>query len=338
MAKILVTGAAGFIGDHTSERLLARGDEVVGLDNVNDYYDPTLKEARLARLSAKPGFRLFRMDLADRSGVERLFREERFDRVINLAAQAGVRYSITNPHAYIESNLVGFINILEGCRHTGVQHLTYASSSSVYGASTAMPFSVHQNIDHPVSLYAATKKANELMAHTYSHLYGLPTTGLRFFTVYGPWGRPDMAMFLFTKAILEGKPIDVFNHGKMQRDFTYIDDIVEGVIRTSDHTAEPNPEWNSDVPDPATSKAPYRIYNIGNNNPVELMYLIETIEKSLGRVAEKRMLPLQPGDVPATYANVDALIQDVGFAPQTPIETGVAKFVTWYREYFQIGD
>lgn len=338
MAKILVTGAAGFIGYHTSERLLARGDEVVGLDNVNDYYDPTLKEARIARLSAKPGFRLFRMDLADRDGVARLFREERFDRVINLAAQAGVRYSITNPHAYIESNLVGFINILEGCRHTGVQHLTYASSSSVYGANTAMPFSVHQNIDHPVSLYAATKKANELMAHTYSHLYGLPTTGLRFFTVYGPWGRPDMAMFLFTKAILEGQPIDVFNHGKMQRDFTYIDDIVEGVIRTSDHTAEPNPAWNSDAPDPATSKAPYRIYNIGNNNPVELMYLIETIEKSLGRVAEKRMLPLQPGDVPATYANVDALVRDVGFAPQTPIETGVANFVAWYREYFQIGD
>ena len=338
MAKILVTGAAGFIGYHTSERLLARGDEVVGLDNVNDYYDPTLKEARIARLSAKPGFRLFRMDLADRDGVARLFREERFDRVINLAAQAGVRYSITNPHAYIESNLVGFINILEGCRHTGVQHLTYASSSSVYGANTAMPFSVHQNIDHPVSLYAATKKANELMAHTYSHLYGLPTTGLRFFTVYGPWGRPDMAMFLFTKAILAGQPIDVFNHGKMQRDFTYIDDIVEGVIRTSDHTAEPNPAWDSDAPDPATSKAPYRIYNIGNNNPVELMYLIEIIEKELGRVAEKRMLPLQPGEVPATSANVDALVRDVGFAPQTPIETGVANFVAWYREYFQIGD
>ncbi len=338
MAKILVTGAAGFIGYHTSERLLARGDEVVGLDNVNDYYDPTLKEARIARLARHPGFRLVRMELADRDGVARLFREERFDRVINLAAQAGVRYSITNPHAYIESNLVGFINILEGCRHHDVQHLTYASSSSVYGANTAMPFSVHQNVDHPVSLYAATKKANELMAHTYSHLYGLPTTGLRFFTVYGPWGRPDMAMFLFTKAILDGKPIDVFNHGKMQRDFTYIDDIVEGVIRTNDHTAEPNPAWNSEAPDPATSTAPYRIYNIGNNNPVELMHLIETIEKSLGRVAEKRMLPLQPGDVPATYANVDALVRDVGFAPKTPIETGVANFVAWYREYFQIGD
>lgn len=336
MAKILVTGAAGFIGYHTSERLLARGDEVVGLDNVNDYYDPTLKEARLARIAGHPGFRFFRMELADRDGLERLFREERFDRVIHLAAQAGVRYSITNPHAYIDSNLIGFLNILEGCRHHGVQHLTYASSSSVYGANTAMPFSVHHNVDHPVSLYAATKKANELMAHTYSHLYGLPTTGLRFFTVYGPWGRPDMAMFLFTKAILEGNPIDVFNHGRMQRDFTYIDDIVEGVIRTSDHTAEPNGQWNADAPDPATSKAPYRIYNIGNNNPVELMHLIETIERALGRVAQKRMLPLQAGDVPATYANVDALVRDVGFAPQTPIETGVANFVAWYRSYFQI--
>ena len=338
MAKILVTGAAGFIGYHTSERLLARGDEVVGLDNVNDYYDPTLKEARLARIAGHPGFRFFRMELADRDGLERLFREERFDRVIHLAAQAGVRYSITNPHAYIDSNLIGFLNILEGCRHHGVQHLTYASSSSVYGANTAMPFSVHHNVDHPVSLYAATKKANELMAHTYSHLYGLPTTGLRFFTVYGPWGRPDMAMFLFTKAILEGNPIDVFNHGRMQRDFTYIDDIVEGVIRTSDHTAEPNGQWNADAPDPATSKAPYRIYNIGNNNPVELMHLIETIERALGRTAQKRMLPLQAGDVPATYANVDALVRDVGFAPQTPIETGVANFVAWYRSYFQIGN
>jgi len=338
MAKTLVTGAAGFIGYHTSERLLARGDEVVGLDNVNDYYDPTLKEARLARLSTKAGFRLQRMELGDRDGVERLFREERFDRVIHLAAQAGVRYSITNPHTYIDSNLVGFLHILEGCRHHGVQHLTYASSSSVYGANTAMPFSVHQNVDHPVSLYAATKKANELMAHTYSHLYGLPTTGLRFFTVYGPWGRPDMALFMFTKAILEGRPIDVFNHGKMQRDFTYIDDIVEGVIRTSDHTAEPNPEWNSDRPDPATSTAPYRIYNIGNNNPVELMHLIGTLERALGRTAEKRMLPMQPGDVPATYANVEALVRDVGFAPKTPIETGVDNFVAWYRDYYRIGD
>lgn len=338
MAKILVTGAAGFIGSHTSTRLLARGDEVVGLDNINDYYDPTLKEARLARLQQQPGFRFVRMELGDRSGLETLFRDERFDKVIHLAAQAGVRYSLTNPHTYIDSNLVGFLHILEGCRHHGVQHLTYASSSSVYGANTAMPFSVHQNVDHPVSLYAATKKANELMAHTYSHLYGLPTTGLRFFTVYGPWGRPDMALFLFTKAILEGKPIDVFNHGKMRRDFTYIDDIVEGVIRTSDHTAQPNPAWNSDHPDPATSKAPYRIYNIGNNNPVELMHLIETLEKALGRTAEKRMLPLQMGDVPATYADVEALVQDVGFAPQTPIETGVHRFVEWYRTYFNIGD
>lgn len=338
MAKILVTGAAGFIGYHTSERLLARGDDVVGLDNINDYYDPTLKEARLARLQRQPGFRFVRMELGDRSGLEMLFREERFDKVIHLAAQAGVRHSLTNPHTYIDSNLVGFLHILEGCRHQGVQHLTYASSSSVYGANTAMPFSVHQNVDHPVSLYAATKKANELMAHTYSHLYGLPTTGLRFFTVYGPWGRPDMALFLFTKAILDGKPIDVFNHGKMRRDFTYIDDIVEGVIRTSDHTAQPNPAWNSDHPDPATSKAPYRIYNIGNNNPVELMHLIETLEQALGRTAEKRMLPLQMGDVPATYADVEALVQDVGFAPQTPIETGVHRFVAWYRTYFNIGD
>ena len=334
MAKILVTGAAGFIGYHTSERLLARGDEVVGLDNLNDYYDPTLKAARLARLTGTPGFTFVRMDLGDRAGIEQLFATQRFDKVINLAAQAGVRYSLTNPHTYIDSNLVGFLHILEGCRHHGVQHLTYASSSSVYGANTAMPFSVHQNVDHPLSLYAATKKANELMAHTYSHLYGLPTTGLRFFTVYGPWGRPDMAMFLFTKAILEGRPIDVFNHGKMRRDFTFIDDIVEGVIRTNDHTAPVNPDWNSDRPDPATSKAPYRIYNIGNNNPVELMHLIGTLEQALGRTAEKNMLPIQPGDVPATYADVAALEQDVGFAPKTSIETGVARFVEWYRSYY----
>lgn len=338
MAKILVTGAAGFIGSHTSTRLLARGDEVVGLDNVNDYYDPTLKEARLARLAPNAGFRMVRMELSDREGMESLFKAERFDKVIHLAAQAGVRYSLTNPHAYVDSNLVGFINILEGCRHHGVQHLTYASSSSVYGANTAMPFSVHQNVDHPLSLYAATKKANELMAHTYSHLYNLPTTGLRFFTVYGPWGRPDMALFLFTKAILEGRPIDVFNHGQMRRDFTYIDDIVEGVIRTSDHTAPSNPAWNSDKPDPATSKAPYRIYNIGNNNPVELLHLIGTLERALGKTAEKRMLPLQAGDVPATYANVEALVQDVGFQPATPIETGVERFVNWYKEYYKIGD
>ncbi len=338
MAKHLVTGAAGFIGFHTSKRLLERGDEVVGLDSVNDYYDVTLKEARLKQLAAFPGFRLERAHLEDRAAVERIFAEGQFARVINLAAQAGVRYSLTHPHAYIDSNLVGFLHILEGCRHHGVQHLTYASSSSVYGANTAMPFSVHQNVDHPLSLYAATKKANELMAHTYSHLYGLPTTGLRFFTVYGPWGRPDMAMFLFTKAILEGKPIDVFNHGRMQRDFTYIDDIVEGVIRTSDHTAQPNPSWDSDAPDPATSRAPYRLYNIGNNNPVELMTLIETIEQSLGRKAEKNMLPMQPGDVPATYADVEALVQDVGFAPKTPIADGVRAFVNWYRSYYNIGD
>ncbi len=338
MAKILVTGAAGFIGYHTSERLLARGDEVVGLDIVNSYYDPTLKESRVKRLEKHAGFRLVREELGNRDAIGCLFAEERFDRVINLAAQAGVRYSLTNPHAYMESNLMGFLNILEGCRHNEVQHLTYASSSSVYGANTAMPFSVHHNVDHPVSLYAATKKANELMAHTYSHLFRLPTTGLRFFTVYGPWGRPDMAMFLFTKAILEGRPIDVYNHGRMQRDFTYIDDIVEGVVRTSDHTAAPNPDWDSDKPDPATSKAPYRLYNIGNNNPVELMHLIETIERSLGKTAEKNMMDIQPGDVPATYANVDALVADVGFAPKTPIETGVRNFVTWYREYYGIGD
>ena len=336
MAKILVTGAAGFIGYHTSERLLARGDEVVGLDNVNDYYDPTLKEARLARLAGRAGFKFVRMDLGDRAGIEQLFATERFDKVINLAAQAGVRYSLTNPHTYIDSNLVGFLHILEGCRHHGVQHLTYASSSSVYGANTAMPFSVHQNVDHPLSLYAATKKANELMAHTYSHLYGLPTTGLRFFTVYGPWGRPDMALFLFTKAILEGRPIDVFNHGLMRRDFTFIDDIVEGVIRKSDHTALPNAAWDSDRPDPATSKAPYRIYNIGNNNPVELMHLIATLETALGRTAEKNMLPMQMGDVPATYADVEALEQDVGFAPKTSIETGVERFVAWYRAYYGV--
>jgi UDP-glucuronate 4-epimerase len=334
MAKILVTGAAGFIGFHTSQRLLARGDEVVGLDNVNSYYDPRLKEARLAQLTGRPGFRFVKMELADRPAMDALFAAERFDRVIHLAAQAGVRYSLTNPHTYIDSNLVGFLHILEGCRHHGVQHLTYASSSSVYGANTTMPFSVHQNVDHPLSLYAATKKANELMAHTYSHLYGLPTTGLRFFTVYGPWGRPDMALFLFTKAILAGEPIDVFNHGLMRRDFTYIDDIVEGVIRTSDQIATANAAWDGAHPDPATSRAPYRIYNIGNNNPVELMHLIATLESALGRTAEKRMLPLQAGDVPATYADVDALVQDVGFAPKTPIEVGVARFVEWYRTFY----
>jgi UDP-glucuronate 4-epimerase len=334
----LVTGVAGFIGFHTARALLARGDTVVGLDNVNSYYDPTLKEARLALLADRPGFSFVRADLADRAAMDALFAAHRFDRVIHLAAQAGVRYSLTNPHAYVDSNLVGFIHILEGCRHHGVPHLTYASSSSVYGANTTMPFSVHQNVDHPLSLYAATKKANELMAHTYSHLYALPTTGLRFFTVYGPWGRPDMAMFLFTKAILEGKPIEVFNHGQMQRDFTYIDDIVEGVIRTSDRIAAPNPDWRSDAPDPGTSKAPWRVYNIGNNNPVELMHLIATIESQLGRQATKVMLPMQPGDVPATYADVQDLVADVGFSPSTPIAVGVSRFVSWYREYYRIGD
>jgi len=334
--KVLVTGAAGFIGMHTSERLLARGDEVVGLDNLNDYYDPRLKESRLARLSPNPAFRFVRMDVADRAGMEQLFADEKFDRVIHLAAQAGVRYSLQNPHAYIDSNLVGFTNILEGCRHSKVQHLVYASSSSVYGGNTKMPFSEHDSVDHPVSLYAATKKANELMAHTYSHLYGLPTTGLRFFTVYGPWGRPDMALFLFTKAILEGRPIDVFNHGKMKRDFTYIDDIVEGVIRTLDRIAEPDAGFNADQPDPGRSNAPYRVFNIGNNNPVELMGFIEAIEQTLGKTAEKNFLPLQDGDVPATYADTDELNAWTGFVPATSVTEGVGRFVRWYREYYRV--
>ena len=334
--KILVTGAAGFIGMHTSERLLARGDEVVGLDNLNDYYDPTLKEARLARLTPNKGFRFVKMDVADRAGIERLFAEEKFDRVIHLAAQAGVRYSLQNPHAYVDSNLVGFINILEGCRHNKVQHLTYASSSSVYGGNTKMPFSEHDSVDHPVSLYAATKKANELMAHTYSHLYGLPTTGLRFFTVYGPWGRPDMALFLFTKAILEGRAIDVFNHGKMKRDFTFIDDIVEGVIRTMDHVAEADPGFNPDQPDPGRSNVPFRVFNIGNHDPVELMAFIAAIEKSLGKTAEKNFLPLQDGDVPATYADTSELNAWTGFAPATSVEEGVGRFVQWYRGYYGV--
>ena len=334
--KVLVTGAAGFIGFHLCQRLLERGNEVVGLDNLNDYYDVNLKHARLAQIDNQPNFRLVKMDLADREGIADLFRSEKFDRVVNLAAQAGVRYSLVNPHAYIDSNLQGFTNILEGCRHAQVEHLVYASSSSVYGANTSMPFSVHDNVDHPLSLYAASKKANELMAHTYSHLYGLPTTGLRFFTVYGPWGRPDMALFLFTRAILAGEPIDVFNYGKMRRDFTFIDDIVEGVVRTLDHTAVSNAQWTGATPDPGTSAAPYRLYNIGNNNPVELMYLIEVLENSLGRKAEKNMLPLQPGDVPATYADVDALSADVGFKPATPIEVGVERFVCWYRSFYQV--
>ena len=336
MTKILVTGAAGFIGFHLSQRLLSRGDEVVGLDNLNNYYDVTLKKDRLAQLEGKPGFSFHQLDLGDREGIANLFTEQSFDVAVNLAAQAGVRYSLKNPHAYIDSNIVGFTNILEGCRHSQVKHLVYASSSSVYGANTKMPFSVHDNVDHPVSLYAASKKANELMAHTYSHLYNLPTTGLRFFTVYGPWGRPDMALFLFTKAILSGQPIDVFNYGKMRRDFTYIDDIVEGVIRVIDNIPQPNPSWSSDAPDPGTSKAPYKIYNIGNNQPVELMRFIEVLEDCLGIKANKNMLPIQMGDVPATYADVDDLIKDVGFKPNTPIEKGIESFVNWYKSYYKI--
>ena len=334
--KILLTGAAGFIGMTTCLRLLARGDEVVGLDNLNNYYEVSLKENRLKRLTSHPNFRFVKMDVADRMGMEHLFATEKFDRVIHLAAQAGVRYSLENPHAYIESNIVGFTNILEGCRHHKVQHLAYASSSSVYGGNTDMPFSEHQSVDHPVSLYAATKKANELMAHTYSHLYGLPTTGLRFFTVYGPWGRPDMALFLFTKAILEGQPIKVFNHGNMLRDFTFVDDIVEGVIRVIDRTAEPNPNYSSKTPDPATSNAPFRVFNIGNHNPVKLMDFITAIEDALGMKAEKILMPLQDGDVPQTYADVDALKDWVGFVPATSIQTGIGRFVEWYRGYYGV--
>jgi UDP-glucuronate 4-epimerase len=333
--KILVTGAAGFIGSTLSLRLLARGDEVVGLDNLNDYYSVQLKLDRLARLQSQPGFRFVKLDVADREGMARLFAGEGFERVIHLAAQAGVRYSLVNPHAYVDSNVVGFVNVLEGCRHARVAHLTYASSSSVYGGNTHMPFSVHDSVDHPVSLYAATKKANELMAHTYSHLYGLPTTGLRFFTVYGPWGRPDMALFLFTKAILEGRPIDVFNHGNMQRDFTYIDDIVEGVIRVSDKVATPEPGYRAEAPDPATSNVPFRVFNIGNHQPVPLMEFIGAIERALGRTAQRNLLPMQDGDVPATYADVQALADWVGFQPATSIEEGIARFVAWYREYYR---
>jgi UDP-glucuronate 4-epimerase len=336
MTKILVTGAAGFIGFHLSKRLLARGDAVVGLDNINDYYDVNLKLARLKQITLNPNFKPVRLDLEDREGIKRLFVEEQFDAVVNLAAQAGVRYSLINPYSYIDSNIGGFLNILEGCRHHGVRHLVFASSSSVYGANTTMPFSVHQNVDHPVSLYAATKKANELMAHTYASLYKIPCTGLRFFTVYGPWGRPDMALFLFTKAILENKPIDVFNYGRMRRDFTYIDDIVEGVIRVLDRIAEPNPLWSGAEPDSASSYAPYKLYNIGNNHPVELMHFIEVLEECLGKKAEKNLLPIQAGDVPATFADVDDLIKDVGFRPSTMIEEGIHKFVEWYRKYYEI--
>ncbi|MCK6373783.1 MAG: NAD-dependent epimerase [Zoogloea sp.] len=334
--KILVTGAAGFIGSHTSLLLLARGDTVVGLDNLNDYYDVQLKLDRLARLTPHENFRFVKLDVADREGMEKLFAEEKFDKVIHLAAQAGVRYSLVNPHAYIESNISGFMNILEGCRHNKVQHLVYASSSSVYGGNTKMPFAECDSVDHPVSMYAATKKANELMAHTYSHLFGLPTTGLRFFTVYGPWGRPDMALFLFTKAILEGRPIDVFNHGKMKRDFTYVDDIVQGVIKTLDHTAEPDASYNADAPNPSTSNAPFRVFNIGNNNPVELMSFIEAIENAVGKQAEKNFMPLQDGDVPATYANTDALNAWTGFVPATPVPVGIGRFVEWYRSYYKV--
>ena len=334
--KILLTGAAGFIGMTTALRLLARGDEVVGLDNLNDYYEVSLKHNRLARLTGQPGFSFVKMDVADREGMAGLFADGGFDRVIHLAAQAGVRYSLQNPHAYIDSNIVGFMNVLEGCRHAGVQHLVYASSSSVYGGNTRMPFSEHDSVDHPVSMYAATKKANELMAHTYSHLFGLPTTGLRFFTVYGPWGRPDMALFLFTKAILEGRPIDVFNHGRMQRDFTFVDDIVEGVIRVLDRVAAPNPAYVSDTPDPGTSNAPYRVFNIGNHNPVQLLDYIGCIEDALGMTAQKNLLPLQDGDVPATYADVDALKDWVGFTPATDIRDGIGRFVDWYRGYYRV--
>ncbi len=335
--RVLVTGAAGFIGYHVSERLLARGDEVIGLDNLNPYYDPTLKQARLERLRAHRGFRFEKIDLAHRPGMEALFAASAIDRVVHLAAQAGVRYSVENPQAYADSNLTGTLHVLEGCRHQRVEHLVFASTSSVYGANTKMPFSVHQNVDHPLSFYAATKKANELMAHSYASLYGLPVTGLRFFTVYGPWGRPDMALFLFTRNILAGKPIDVFNRGNHRRDFTYIDDIAGGVVAALDRIAAPNPAWDGDEPDPATSRAPYRIYNIGNNRPVELMHYIEVLERCLGRKAEKNLLPLQVGDVPDTWADAEDLVRDVGYRPSTPVETGVAKFVEWYLDYYRDG-
>ena len=332
--KILVTGTAGFIGFHTAGRLLARGDAVVGLDNLNDYYDVRLKQARLALLQKEPGFRFVRLDLADRPGMAELFARERFERVVHLGAQAGVRYSIQNPLAYVDSNVVGTANVLEGCRHNGVGHLVFASTSSVYGANTRMPISVHQNVDHPLSFYAATKKANELMAHTYAELYRLPVTGLRFFTVYGPWGRPDMALFLFTRNILAGRPIDVFNHGHHRRDFTYVDDIAEGVVRACERVATPNPSWDSQSPDPGTSRAPYRLYNIGNSRPVELLRYIELLEGCLGRKATMNMLPLQAGDVPDTWADIADLERDVGYTPATPVEVGIRRFVDWYLEYY----
>jgi len=333
---ILVTGAAGFIGSHVAHLLLDRGDEVVGIDNLNDYYDPSLKLARLARLEPRKGFSFVKLDVADRAGMESLFSRHRFDRVVHLAAQAGVRYSLTNPWAYVESNLVGFQAILEGCRHHGCRHLVYASSSSVYGANTTLPFSIHHNVDHPLSLYAASKKANELFAHAYSNLFSLPTTGLRFFTVYGPWGRPDMALFLFTKSILEGTPIKVFNHGRHSRDFTYVDDIARGVVSSLDHVAAPNPSWTGAHPDPGTSKAPWRVYNIGNSQPVELLRYIEVIEQCLGRKATMELLPMQAGDVPDTAADVSDLERDCGYRPATPVEVGVERFVRWYREYYRV--
>ena len=331
--KVLVTGAAGFIGFHVSTKLLARGDSVIGLDNLNVYYDVNLKKARLAQIANHADFTFVKTDLQDRAGIEALFEQNEFDAVINLAAQAGVRYSLENPRAYVDSNIVGFTNILECCRHHSIGHLVYASSSSVYGINSSMPFSVHDNVDHPISLYAASKKSNELMAHTYSHLFAIPTTGLRFFTVYGPWGRPDMALFLFTKAILSGEPIKVFNRGQMQRDFTYINDIVEGVVRITDKPATPNPDWDSANPDPGTSSAPYRLFNIGNNNPIMLMDFIAAIEKALGKTAEKQFLPMQPGDVVATYANIEDLIETVDYHPQTPVQEGIDNFIAWYLEH-----
>ena len=336
--KVLVTGAAGFIGAHVVQSLLERGDTVVGVDNINDYYDVALKYARLAWIAENPNsqaFRFVKLDVADQLGMQTLFAEEQFDKVVHLAAQAGVRYSIENPHAYISSNVVGFMNVLEGCRHNQVEHLVYASSSSVYGANEAMPFSVNDNVDHPVSLYAASKKANELMAHTYSHLYALPTTGLRFFTVYGPWGRPDMAPIKFTKAILADEPIQVFNYGNHRRDFTYIDDIVSGVIHTLDHTAQSNPNWQGSAPDPATSKAPWRVYNIGAQTPVHLLSFIETLEQAIGKVAQKELLPMQPGDVQDTFADVESLVKDVGYRPTIDVAVGVHRFVDWYKSYYR---
>jgi UDP-glucuronate 4-epimerase len=333
--KILLTGAAGFIGFHTSRKLLARGDEVVGLDNLNDYYDPNLKRARLTILEREPKFRFVKMDLADKGGMKALFAREKFKRVIHLAAQAGVRYSLENPQAYVDSNVTGTLNVLEGCRHNGVEHLVFASTSSVYGLNTNMPFSVHRGVDHPLSLYATTKRANELMAHNYAALFKLPVTGLRFFTVYGPWGRPDMALFLFTKNILDGKPIDVFNHGHHKRDFTFVEDIAEGVVRACDRIAQANAQWTGDQPDPATSSAPFRLYNIGNNAPVDLIRYIEVLEDCLGRKAIRNMLPLQAGDVPDTFADVEDLVRDVGYKPATPVEVGIRRFVDWYLEYYK---